>query len=112
MTNKTGGNSWSISRILGWTGNPSAWNKYDFLGCNRRFGLGFWCRSKESPSRLLRFSIVFELHFKSKIYQDLRKIELDRKTEVSSFDFDFFCVPLCFDKLFSRFFEVLILVSI
>ena len=41
-----------------------------------------------------------ELHFESKIYQDLRKFELDRNSEVSRFDFDFF-VPLCFDELFS-----------
>ena len=65
LMSNTSGNSW---RILGRTRNPSAWKKYDFLGCNRRFGLG-----------LLRFSIVFELHFESKIYQDLRKFELDRK---------------------------------
>ena len=93
----TSGNSWSISRILWWIRNPGAWNKYDFLGCNRRFGLGFWCRSKESPSFLLRFSIVFELHFES----NLSRFE---KIELSSFDFDLFrlfCVPLYFDELFS-----------
>ena len=66
--NNTRGNSWGISRNFSRTGNPSAWKKYDFLGCNRRFRLGFWCRSKDSPSHLLRFSIVFELHFESKIY--------------------------------------------
>ena len=73
-----------------------AWNKYDSLGCNRRFRLGFWCRPKEPPN-LLKFSIVFGLHF-DQIFQDSRKFEL------SSFDFDLFrlfCVPLRFDELFS-----------
>jgi hypothetical protein len=45
----------------------------------RRFGLGFWCRSKDCPSHFLRFSIVFEPHFESKINQDLRKFKLERK---------------------------------
>ena len=96
LMSNTDGNSWSILRILCRTWIPGAWNKYDSLGCNRRFRLGFWCRPKESPN-LLKFSIVFGLHF-DQIFQDLRKFEL------SSFDFDLFrlfCVPLCFDELFS-----------
>jgi hypothetical protein len=40
------------------------------------------------------------IHFESNIYQDLRKFELDRKTEVSRFDVNF-GVPLYFDELFS-----------